>query len=103
MFTPTEFIDESTKKCFERHHRARIEKKLLDLQLERGIINIKEIHNVNDLFKDDKKPPMNFNINTMNDKVTFDIIMTEEKKEEIKQKKINEGNLHYITYITNNF
>jgi len=46
---------------------------------------------------------MNFNINTMNDKVTFDIIMTEEKKEEIKQKKINEGNLHYITYITNNF
>lgn len=91
VFEPTEFIDESTKKSFERIQRGRIERKLLDLQLQRGILNIKEINNVNDLFRDNKKPPMNFYINTQNDKVTFDIIMTEEEKENIKQQKITEG------------
>ena len=36
---------------------------------------------------------MRFSINSKCDMVTFDIIMTDEQKEALKQKKINEGKM----------
>jgi hypothetical protein len=95
VFNNTEFIDDSTKKYFERVQRARIEKKLTDLQLQRGIVNINEIKNVNDLFKDDYTQPMNFWINSINDKILFDRIKTDEELEAEKLKAMKNGSFYF--------
>ncbi len=95
MFTPTEYLDDSTKKSFERIQRARIERKFCDLQLKRGIVNIKEFNNVNDLFKEEGKPPMTFYVDSFNDMVIFANIKTEEDKETLKQQKIKESTFYY--------
>jgi len=87
--------DELVKKSVERIQRARIERKLCELQLRRGIINIKEFNNVSDLFKENKVKPMTFFTDSKNNIVTFDLIMPEEQKDKKRKEKLLEIKKHF--------
>jgi hypothetical protein len=54
--------DENVKKEVERFERARLERKIADIQKKKGISNLKQLKNLDVLLKDEELPSWNFNI-----------------------------------------
>jgi len=54
--------ENAIKKKYDRYERARIERKLCELQKKKGIINLKNTQNIENLIKEEDLPGMKFSI-----------------------------------------
>jgi hypothetical protein len=61
------------KKEAERLERARIEKKIAEIQKKKGISNLKQLKNLDALLKEESVPNWNFNIEKKTYKDTIEI------------------------------
>ena len=64
--------DEKVKILIEKKERARIERKICDIQKKKGINNLKNFKNIEELLKDEKVPSFKFGLETKRDKETFE-------------------------------
>jgi hypothetical protein len=83
--------DEDVKKKVERYERARIEKKLCELQKKKGVNNFKNVSNIEEMIKKEEHTPMKFGIESKTYKDTFEVRKVQEKKD---------GNFKQSTVIT---
>ena len=60
------------KKSVELKERARIEKKICEVQKKKGINNLKNLKNIEELLKEDNLPGFKFILEAKRDKDTFD-------------------------------
>ncbi len=63
---------EISKKNIERLERARIEKKIADIQKQTGITNLNQINNIDTLLRENNYPSWNFTLEKKLHKDTFD-------------------------------
>lgn len=63
---------EVSKKNVERFERARIEKKIAEIQKQTGITNLNQINNIDALLKENNYPSWNFTLEKKSHKDTFD-------------------------------
>lgn len=61
-----------SKKNVERFERARIEKKIAEIQKQTGITNLNQINNIDSLLKENNYPSWNFTLEKKIHKDTFD-------------------------------
>jgi hypothetical protein len=60
------------KKNVEIKERVRIEKKICDVQKKKGINNLRNLKNIEELLKDELIPGFKFSLETKRDKDTFE-------------------------------
>lgn len=87
---------EVSKKNVERFERARIEKKIAEIQKQTGITNLNQINNIDTLLKENNYPSWKFNLEKKSCKDTFDntvrFLRTDEKKNETEHNILNTFN-----------
>lgn len=72
IFTPKNIKSyEISKKNVERFERARIEKKISEIQKQTGITNLNQINNIDNLLKENNAPSWNFGLEKKTYKDTF--------------------------------
>jgi len=73
--------DKDIKKRIERYERARIEKKLCELQKQKGVNNFKNVANIEEMIKKEEHTPWHFGIEAKTYKDTFEVRKVQEKKD----------------------
>lgn len=68
------------KKEIERHERARLEKRIAEIQKEKGINNLKNVKNLDELIKGKETPAWNCGLEMKHFKNTLDIHMQSNSK-----------------------
>jgi len=76
------------KKEVERFERARIERKINEIQKQKGINNLKQYKNIDILLKEEELPGMNFHLEKKYHKETIDTTLKKEKKIAVNQNNI---------------
>jgi len=93
--------DEDVKKKVERYERARIERKLCELQKNKGVNNFKNVSNIEEMIKKgEEHTPWKFGIDIKTYKDTFDIRKAQEKKDDTKNSTVINKSIHDKTKAT---
>lgn len=64
--------DNLVKKGIDRYERARIEKKIVEVQTTKGISTLKDLKNIEALIKEENNPSFKFNVEVMFNKNTIE-------------------------------
>jgi hypothetical protein len=72
--------DEGVRKETDRYEKARIEKKIKELVMKKGINNLKHAKDLEQMLKDDELPAWNFNLEQRSNRDTIEFTQTKRSK-----------------------
>jgi hypothetical protein len=80
--------DKNVKKEVERFERARLERKIVELKKKKGIMNLKQLKNLELLLKGDENKPWGFEVEKKTFKDTFNNYKTQSNSNRIRSRSL---------------